>query len=255
MGGRPLTALSIAAFPEKDFPLEWAAAIVRGGSAKLAEAGCVLLGGHSVRDPGDQVRLRGHGPRRPGAHAHQRRAAARATSLVLTKPLGTGRDRHRAQGRAGAPEAAVAAADALAWPRSTAIAAEAGAARTACAAATDITGFGLAGHASGVARESGVTLEIEARRAAAAAGRARAGRSVPAGRAQGQPPPVRAAGRVRRRSRRRGAGAAALRPPDLGRPAAARPGGRGRPRSCAELPQARAHRPRAAAPGAARAAS
>ena len=51
MGGRPLTALSIAAFPEKDFPAEWAAAIVRGGYAKLREAGCVLLGGHSVRDP------------------------------------------------------------------------------------------------------------------------------------------------------------------------------------------------------------
>ena len=51
MGGRPLTALSIAAFPEKDFPAEWAARIVSGGQAKLAEAGCVLLGGHSVRDP------------------------------------------------------------------------------------------------------------------------------------------------------------------------------------------------------------
>ena len=51
MGGRPLTALSIAAFPEDDFPAEWAAAIVRGGAQKLQEAGCVLLGGHSVRDP------------------------------------------------------------------------------------------------------------------------------------------------------------------------------------------------------------
>ena len=51
MGGRPLTALSIAAFPEKDFPAEWAAAIVRGGHRKLQEAGCALLGGHTVRDP------------------------------------------------------------------------------------------------------------------------------------------------------------------------------------------------------------
>jgi selenide,water dikinase len=51
MGGRPLTALSIACFPEKDFPAEWGAAIFRGGQRKLIEAGCVLLGGHTVRDP------------------------------------------------------------------------------------------------------------------------------------------------------------------------------------------------------------
>ena len=51
MGGRPLTALAIAAFPEQDFPVEWARAIVRGGSEALARAGCALVGGHSVRDP------------------------------------------------------------------------------------------------------------------------------------------------------------------------------------------------------------
>ncbi|MBP6702669.1 MAG: selenide, water dikinase SelD, partial [Vicinamibacteria bacterium] len=51
MGGRPLTALSIAAIPDKDFPPEWAAAIFRGGARKLKEAGCALLGGHTVRDP------------------------------------------------------------------------------------------------------------------------------------------------------------------------------------------------------------
>ena len=51
MGGRPLTALSIAAFPERGLPAEWAQAIVRGGAETLAAAGCALLGGHSVRDP------------------------------------------------------------------------------------------------------------------------------------------------------------------------------------------------------------
>src|SRR5687768_12020041 len=89
MGGRPLTALSIAAFPEKDFPAEWAAAIVRGGYRKLQEAGCVLLGGHSVRDPEikfgyaitglvDEGRILTNAGARPGQ------------ALVLTKPLGTG---------------------------------------------------------------------------------------------------------------------------------------------------------------------
>ena len=50
MGGRPLSALSIAALPDRDFPEEWAAAIIRAGAETLAAAGCALLGGHSVRD-------------------------------------------------------------------------------------------------------------------------------------------------------------------------------------------------------------
>lgn len=158
MGGRPLTALSIAAFPEKDFPPEWAAAIVRGGYRKLQEAGCVLLGGHSVRDPeikfgyavtglADEGRILTNAGARPGQ------------VLVLTKPLGTGVI-------ATALKAGHAPADAVeAATRSMATlnrrAAEA-ALRHGATAATDITGFGLAGHASGIARESRVTLEIRA---------------------------------------------------------------------------------------------
>jgi selenide,water dikinase len=158
MGGRPLTALSIAAFPEKDFPPEWAAAIVRGGYRKLQEAGCVLLGGHSVRDPEikfgyaitglvDEGRILTNAGARPGQ------------ALVLTKALGTGVI-------ATALKAGHAPADAVeAATRSMATlnraAAEAGL-RHGATAATDITGFGLTGHASGLARESRVTLEIRA---------------------------------------------------------------------------------------------
>src|SRR5206468_5299006 len=156
MGGRPLTALAIAAFPESDFPLEWAAAIVRGGAAKLREAGCVLLGGHTVRDPEikfgyavtglvDPERILTNAGGRPG------------DVVVLTKPLGTGVIATALKaGRA--PEAAVAAST-----RSMATlnreAAES-ALRHGVRAATDVTGFGLAGHASNVARESRLTLEI-----------------------------------------------------------------------------------------------
>ena len=89
MGGRPLTALSIAAFPEKDFPPEWAAAIVRGGFDKLQEAGCVLLGGHSVRDPEIKFGYAVTGlvePERMLTNA----GARPGDVLVLTKPLGTG---------------------------------------------------------------------------------------------------------------------------------------------------------------------
>ena len=92
MGGRPLTALLIAAFPELDFPLEWARAIVQGGAAKLAEAGCALLGGHSVRDPEIKFRLYAVtglvDPARMLTNAPP--TGLPGQSLVLTKPLGTG---------------------------------------------------------------------------------------------------------------------------------------------------------------------
>ena len=156
MGGRPLTALSIAAFPEKDFPTEWAAAIVRGGYAKLREAGCALLGGHSVRDPEikfgyavtglvDEAQLLTNAGARVGQ------------ALVLTKALGTGVIATALKaGRAPEEAVAVATTSMATLNR----AAAEGAARHRATAATDVTGFGLAGHASGIARESGVTLEI-----------------------------------------------------------------------------------------------
>jgi selenide,water dikinase len=158
MGGRPLTALSIAAFPDQDFPMEWAAAIVRGGQAALRKAGCVLLGGHSIRDPEikfgyaitglvDPERMITNAGGRPG------------DVLVLTKPLGTGIVATALKaGRA--PEAAAAAAmQSMAQlnriPSVIAV-------RNGVRAATDITGFGLVGHALGIARQSGLTLEIRA---------------------------------------------------------------------------------------------
>jgi selenide,water dikinase len=158
MGGRPLTALSIAAFPEKDFPPEWAAAIVRGGARKLAEAGCALLGGHSVRDPEIKFGYAITGLVDPGRILTN--AAGRGGDvLVLTKPLGTGIIATAL--KAGeAPAEAVAAASAS-MARLNRDAAEA-ARRHHVRAATDITGFGLVGHASAVARESRLTLEIRA---------------------------------------------------------------------------------------------
>jgi selenide,water dikinase len=156
MGGRPLTALSIAAFPEKDFPAEWAAAIVRGGYAKLREAGCVLLGGHSVRDPEIKFGYAVTGLVDEG-RVLTNAAAVPGQALVLTKALGTGVIATALKaGRA--PEDAVAEATRSMSALNRA-AAEA-ALRHGATAATDVTGFGLAGHAAGIARESRVTLEI-----------------------------------------------------------------------------------------------
>jgi selenide,water dikinase len=158
MGGRPLTALSIAAFPEKDFPAEWAAAIVRGGEGKLREAGCALLGGHSVRDPEIKFGYAVTGlvdPERMLTNAHGRAGE----ELFLTKALGTGIIATALKaGRA--PEEAVAAST-LSMAALNRSASEAGL-RHGVRCATDITGFGLLGHAAAVARQSHITLEIEA---------------------------------------------------------------------------------------------
>ncbi len=158
MGGRPLTALSIAAFPERDFPTEWAAAIVAGGAQALREAGCALVGGHTVRDPEikfgyavtglvDPARILTNAGARPGEQ------------VVLTKPLGTGVVATALKAGA-APEGAVAEATRVMATLNRA-ASEAALAH-GVRGATDVTGFGLLGHAAGVARESRVTLEIDA---------------------------------------------------------------------------------------------
>jgi selenide,water dikinase len=157
MGGQPITALSIAAFPEKDFPWEWAAAIARGGALLLREEGCALLGGHSVRDPEikfgyavtglvDPARLLTNGGGRVGEE------------LVLTKPLGTGIVATAL--KAGeAQEAVVQAATAVMVETNRE--ASRSALRHGVRAATDVTGFGLLGHAAAVARQSRLTLELE----------------------------------------------------------------------------------------------
>jgi selenide,water dikinase len=157
MGGRPLTALSIAAFPEHDFPLEWARAIVRGGSEALARAGCALIGGHSVRDPEIKFGYAVTGVVDP-ARMLTNAAGQPGQVLVLTKPLGTGVIA-TALKAGGAPEASVVAStDSMKLLNAEAAAA---ALDHGVQAATDVTGFGLAGHAAGIARESRLTLEIE----------------------------------------------------------------------------------------------
>jgi selenide,water dikinase len=157
MGGAPLTALSIAGFPERDFPPEWAAAIVRGGADKLAEAGCLLLGGHSVRDA--EIKFGYAVTGRVDPERMLTNAGARAgDALLLTKPLGTGVVATALKAGAAAPEAVAAATASMsALNRAAAEAAV----RHALRGATDVTGFGLVGHALGLARQSRVSLELE----------------------------------------------------------------------------------------------
>src|SRR5271170_4741764 len=89
MGGRPLTALNLAGFPADRLPLRFVNRILRGGATKIAEAGCVLVGGHTIRSPEPIYGLAVTGivsPRRMLTNARARAGDV----LVLTKPLGTG---------------------------------------------------------------------------------------------------------------------------------------------------------------------
>jgi selenide,water dikinase len=159
MGGRPLSSLAIVCFPDKG-DLDVLERILAGGLAKMMEAGCVVIGGHSVRDPeikfGYAVTGTVH-PERVWANA----AAREGDRLILTKALGTGViSTAIKRGEAGPSwiDAAVRSMTAL-----NAQAAEI-AGKFQVHAATDITGFGLIGHLREVARGSGVSVRIHAGR-------------------------------------------------------------------------------------------
>ena len=159
MGGEPLTALAIVGFPVGRLPMSVLTDILRGGQDKVREAGATLVGGHSIIDEELKFGLSITGqadPRRLLTNA----AARAGDVLVLTKPLGTGllataaKEQRLDEARLAARHASMRALNAVA-------------SRAALAAgircATDITGFGLLGHASHVARASDVTLRLDAR--------------------------------------------------------------------------------------------
>ncbi len=158
MGGTPVSCLNIVGFPDDKLPIEILVEILKGGSDKIVEAGAVLAGGHSVRDTEIKYGLSVTGtvdPRKVIAN----HGAKPGDKLVLTKPIGSGNlttafkknklsedglqqciDVMRQLNRAGAEAMAA----------------------VGVSAATDITGFGLLGHANEMASASGVTIIIEA---------------------------------------------------------------------------------------------
>lgn len=160
MGGRPVTALAIAAFPQDGLDTEDIAQIFRGGFDKLREAGVALLGGHTVQDREIKFGYSVTGavdPNRILTNA----GAKPGDQLILTKPLGTGIIGTAIKfGRA--PEELIDRAVAQMRTLNKA-AAEAIANVDGVHACTDITGFGLAGHASEMAAASQVTIEIDSK--------------------------------------------------------------------------------------------
>jgi selenide,water dikinase len=158
MGGRPLTALAIAAFPQDGLHTDDIAQIFRGGFDKLREAGVALLGGHTVQDKEIKFGYAVTGaidPKRILTNA----GAQPGDRLILTKPLGTGIVGTAIKfGRA--PQDLIDRAVAQMRTLNKA-AAEIITGVDGVHACTDITGFGLAGHASEMAAGSGVTIEID----------------------------------------------------------------------------------------------
>lgn len=157
MGGTPLLALNLLCWPRNVLPLELAREVLRGGQDVARSAGCHLAGGHSVDDDGPKYGLAVTGVVRP-EELITLDAGRAGLPLSLTKPLGVGvlNTRHKATGESF-PEAV---ATMTTLNRDAARAAVAAGVRCG----TDVTGFGLLGHASKLARASGLTVALDVAR-------------------------------------------------------------------------------------------
>ena len=163
MGGRPLTALAIGGFPKDDLDADTIRQIFKGGFDKLREAGVVLLGGHTVQDREIKFGYAVTGAIDP-ARVLTNAGARPGDVLLLTKPIGTGVvgtaikfERMTAQ----QAEPAITSMRTLNRAAAAALTAMPAGTVHAC---TDVTGFGLLGHATEMARASQVTIAIDAAR-------------------------------------------------------------------------------------------
>lgn len=157
MGGTPVVAVNLLCWPRDVLPLDLAQEVLRGGLDVAHGAGCHVAGGHSVDDPEPKYGMAVLGTAEPD-RLLRNDAGRPGVPLTLTKPLGIGvlNSRHKATG------------EVFAHAIETMVHLNRGASRAALAAgarcATDVTGFGLLGHLHKLARASGVTAVVEARR-------------------------------------------------------------------------------------------
>ena len=158
MGGQPITALSIVAFPTADLPLEILTDILRGGQDKVHEAGALIIGGHTIIDTELKYGLAVTGKAHPN-FLLTNAAAKPGDRLVLTKPIGNGILATALKRGVVAQAAGQTMIEVM--KKLNGLASRAALA-SGVKCATDITGFGLLGHASHIARASNVTLRIHA---------------------------------------------------------------------------------------------
>jgi selenide,water dikinase len=158
MGGRPLLALNLTAWPGETLPLSILADVLRGGASVAASAGCLVVGGHTIDDPEPKYGMAVVGLASPD-RLFTIDAARPGDVLVLTKAIGTGvvATAHK---RGAAPAEVLRAAVAS----MTTLNAAASEAALACGviAATDVTGFSLLGHLHRMLRASGVSAVVSA---------------------------------------------------------------------------------------------
>lgn len=156
MGGKPLTAMNVVCFPVKSLDISVLKDVLRGGVDKILEAGVLLIGGHSIEDSELKYGLSVTGTVHP-EHLVTNSGARKGDKLILTKPLGTGIISTAVKKKAASEAVAGEVARTMAGLNRTAseLMQEVGA--HAC---TDITGFGLIGHATQIAQNSEVGLVI-----------------------------------------------------------------------------------------------
>jgi selenide,water dikinase len=154
MGGRPVVAINLVGWPRGVLPLELMTEVLRGGLAVASQAGCPVLGGHSVDDPEPKYGMAVTGVADPD-RLLRNDAAEPGLPLTLTKPLGLGllNNRHKQTGEVFAQAVAIMTR----LNRDAAQAAVAARVR----AATDVTGFGLLGHLYKMCRASGVGAVVD----------------------------------------------------------------------------------------------
>ncbi|WP_370871415.1 MULTISPECIES: selenide, water dikinase SelD [Pseudarthrobacter] len=154
MGGRPITAINLIGWPRGVLPMELMTEVLRGGLSVASQAGCPVLGGHSIDDPEPKYGMAVTGVAHPD-RLLRNDAARPGLPITLTKPIGVGllNNRHKQTGEVF-PEAVETMA---ALNRDAADAAVAAGVR----AATDVTGFGLLGHLYKMVRASDVGAVVD----------------------------------------------------------------------------------------------
>ncbi|ODR08601.1 selenide, water dikinase SelD [Mycolicibacillus koreensis] len=155
MGGRPVVAVNLVGWPREVLPLEMLTEVLRGGQAVAAQAGCPVIGGHTVDDPEPKYGMAVTGVADP-ARLLRNDAARPGVALTLTKPIGVGllNNRHKQTGQVFA-EAVASMVELNAGAAAAAVA-------DGATAATDVTGFGLLGHLYKMCRASGVAAVVDA---------------------------------------------------------------------------------------------
>ncbi len=156
MGGKPLTAMNVVCFPIQSQDISVLGEILRGGWDKLREAGVALVGGHSIEDPELKYGLSVTGVIHPSKIIANSGSEV-GDKLILTKPLGTGIVSTAIKGGVAGEEAVARIAVSMTTSNKRASELMQDAGVHAC---TDITGYGLLGHACGMIEDGPVCMEI-----------------------------------------------------------------------------------------------